>query len=155
MDVSCDQEEINVILHIYSTLDYDPESVGLNDASCKPSFQNNTHIFAKSSLSGCGTTSYQSKDGRMIVYSNAIHAVVRSKKSIGPYATRDHQAVFEFHCRYNRRAIISIVSFDPSKMLIVTDIGKHTDSLKTLCNSRIFNRGIVVSCFSSQLKNFP
>ena len=124
MDVICDKDEINVVLHIRSAFNYDPKSVRLNDASCKPAFQNNTYIFVKSTLEGCGTTSYVSTDGKMIVYRNAICADVINKYSIGLYATRDHQAVFEFQCRYKRRTVLSTVSFDPSKLYIITDLGK-------------------------------
>lgn len=125
MDVKCDKDEMNVVLHIRTKLNHDPKSVRLNDASCKPTFQNSTHIFVKSTLEGCGTTSYVSKDKEMIVYGNAIFADVRNKKSFDSYATRAHQAVFEFQCRYKRRAVLSTVSFDPSKLLIITDIGKN------------------------------
>ena len=124
MDVTCDKDEINAVLHIRKSFNYDPKSVRLNDASCKPAFQNDTYIFVKSTLEDCGTTSFVSKDGKMIVYRNAIYADVKSKHAIGLYATRDHQAVFEFQCRYNRRKVISTVSFDPSKLYIISDIGK-------------------------------
>ena len=60
----------------------------------------------------------------MIIYRNAIYADIQSKGMIGSGVTRDHQAVFEFQCRYKRRAVLSSVSFDPSKLLIITDIGK-------------------------------
>ncbi|XP_078381577.1 ZP domain-containing protein-like isoform X2 [Oculina patagonica] len=122
MDVNCDKDEINVVLHIKSVLNHDPESVHLNDPSCKPYFQNNTHIFIKSTLEGCGMAWNISEDGKMIVYRNAITALVRSQNTLGSYATRDHEAVFEFQCRYKRRAVLSVVSFDPSKIFVVTDI---------------------------------
>ena len=124
IDVKCDEDEINVVLHIKSPLHLDPESVHLTDASCKPYFQNNSHMFIKSTLEGCGMTWNVSEDGKMIVYGNAITALVRSQNTLGSYATRDHQAVFEFQCRYKRRAVLSVVSFDPSKIFVVTDIGR-------------------------------
>ena len=124
MDVTCDKDEINAVLHIRTTLNYDPESVHLSDPSCKPVFQNSTHIFVKSILEGCGTTSYNSNDGKSIIYRNAIYADVRKKKLIGSYATRDHQAVFMFQCLYKRRMVLSSVSFNSSKIFIITDLGK-------------------------------
>lgn len=123
VDVKCDTNEINVVLHIKSPLHHDPESVHLNDVSCKPYFQNDSHIFIKSTLDACGMTWNLSADGEMIVYSNAITALVRTQKTLGLHATRDHQAVFEFQCRYKRKAVLSVVSFDPSKIFVVTDIG--------------------------------
>ena len=125
LDVKCDKHEINVVLHIKSPLHYDPESVHLNDASCKPYFQNDSHIFIISTLGGCGTRWNLSVDGKMIVYSNAITALVRTQTKLGLHATRDHEAVFEFQCRYKRRAVLSMVSFDPSKIFVVTDVGKR------------------------------
>ena len=123
LGVKCDKHEINVILHIKSPLHHDPESVHLNDASCKPYYQNDSHIFITSTLGGCGTTWSLSADGNMIIYSNAITALVRSQKKLGFFATRDHEAVFEFQCRYKRKAVLSVVSFNPSKIFVVTDIG--------------------------------
>ncbi|XP_020601990.1 deleted in malignant brain tumors 1 protein-like isoform X3 [Orbicella faveolata] len=122
VDVKCDTNKINVVLHIKSPLHHDPESVHLNDVSCKPYFQNDSHIFIKSTLDACGMTWNLSADGEMIVYSNAITALVRTQKTLGLHATRDHQAVFEFQCRYKRKAVLSVVSFDPSKIFVVTDI---------------------------------
>lgn len=122
LDVKCDKNEINVVLHIKSPLHYDPESVHLNDPSCKPYFQNDSHIFITSTLDSCGTTWNLSADDMMIVYSNAITALVRTQKTLGLFASRDHQAVFEFQCRYKRRAVLSVVSFDPSKIFVVTDV---------------------------------
>lgn len=136
MDVICDKNEINVILQLGSSQDYIPESVGLNDASCKPSFQNRTHIFFKSTLEDCGTTSYESMDGKMIVYHNAIHLDVKTKRMIGFPFTRDHQAVFEFQCRFKKRAVLSSMLFDhaaASKLLVITDIqsfGNFTFEMK-------------------------
>ncbi len=124
MDVKCDKNEINVVLHIKSALNHDPESIHLSDPSCKPYFQNSSHIFIKSTLEGCGMSWNISEDGKMIVYRNAITALVRSQNTLRSYATRDHEAVFEFQCRYKRRALLSVVSFDPSKIFVVTDIGK-------------------------------
>jgi len=123
LDVKCDKNEINVVLHIKSPFPHDTESVHLNDASCKPYFQNDSHIFITSTLDACGMTWNLSADGKMIVYSNAITALARTQKTLGLHATRDHLAVFEFQCRYKRRAVLSLVSFDPSKILVVTDIG--------------------------------
>lgn len=124
MEVKCDENAMNVVLLLGSKLDYIPESVGLNDASCKPSFQNSTHIFVKCSLEDCGTTSHESKDGEMIVYNNAIHLDVKSKDMVGSSLTRDHQAVFEFQCRFKKRALLSALSFEASNRVIVTDMGK-------------------------------
>ena len=123
LDVKCDKNEINVVLHIKSPLHYDPESVHLNDPSCKPYFQNDSYIFITSTLDSCGMTWDLSADDKMIVYTNAITALVRTQKTLGLYASRDHQAVFEFQCRYKRRAVLSVVSFDPSKIFVVTDVG--------------------------------
>lgn len=125
LDVKCDKNEINAVLHIKSPLHYDPESVHLNDPSCKPYFQNDSHIFIKLTLGSCGTTWNLSADDMMIVYSNAITALVRTQKTLGLYASRDHQAVFEFQCRYKRKAVLSVVSFNPSKIFVITDAGKR------------------------------
>ena len=133
LDVKCDRNEINVVLHIKSPLHHDPESVHLNDPSCKPYFQNDSHIFITSTLDSCGMTWNLSADDKMIVYSNAITALVHARKTLGSYASRDHQAVFEFQCRYKRRAVLSVVSFDPSKIVVVTDVGKRA-LLKTLAD---------------------
>ena len=124
MEVKCDENAMNVVLLLGSKLDYIPESVGLNDASCKPSFQNRTHIVVKCSLDDCGTTSHESEDGKMIVYDNAIHFDVKSKDNIGSSLTRDHQAVFEFQCRFKKRVVLSALHFKASKRVTVTDIGK-------------------------------
>ena len=60
----------------------------------------------------------------MIIYRNAITAFVRSQGSLGSFATRDHLAVFEFQCRYRRTAVLSVVSFNPSEILVISDIGR-------------------------------
>ena len=122
--MTCNKDDITAVLHVRNALNFDPESVHLNDTACKPTFQNSTRIIVKTTLEDCGTTSYVSEDGEMIVYRNAIYADIQSKGMIGSRVTRDHQAVFEFQCRYKRRAVLSSVSFDPSKRLIITDIGK-------------------------------
>lgn len=127
MEVKCDENAMNVVLLLGSKLEYIPESVGLNDASCKPSFQNRTHIVVKCSLDACGTTSHESEDGQMIVYDNAIHLDVKSKGNIGPSLTRDHQAVFEFQCRFKKRKVLSVLQFKASKRVIVTDMGKRIE----------------------------
>ncbi|XP_068685214.1 ZP domain-containing protein-like isoform X2 [Montipora capricornis] len=136
MDVTCDKNEISVMLQLGSSQNYIPESVGLNDASCKPSFQNRTHIFFKYTLEDCGTTSHESMDGKMIVYHNAIHLDVKSKRVTGFPFTRDHQAVFEFQCRFKKRAVLSSILVDHaavSKLLVITDIqsfGNFTFEMK-------------------------
>ncbi|XP_029184050.2 ZP domain-containing protein-like isoform X1 [Acropora millepora] len=139
MEVKCDENAMNVVLLLGSKLEYIPESVGLNDASCKPSFQNRTHIVVKCSLDACGTTSHESEDGQMIVYDNAIHLDVKSKGNIGSSLTRDHQAVFEFQCRFKKRKVLSALQFKASKRVIVTDMesfGNFTYEMKMFKSGR-------------------
>lgn len=122
MDVKCDKDQIKVMLHIKSNLNYDPETVQLNDASCKPSFQNSSHIFIKSTLEGCGMEWNVSRDGKMLIYRNAITALVKGRGSLGLHVSRDHLAVFEFQCRYQKTVVLSVVSFNSSERFVISDI---------------------------------
>lgn len=63
-----------------------------------------------------------SQDGKMLIYRNAITALVKGRGSLGLHASRDHLAVFEFQCRYQKTALLSVISFRPSEILVISDI---------------------------------
>lgn len=66
-----------------------------------------------------------SQDGKMLIYRNAITALVKGRGSLGLHASRDHLAVFEFQCRYQKTALLSVISFNPSEILVISDIRKY------------------------------
>ena len=121
--VKCDKDEINVVLHTNGLSSHYPGSVYLNDPTCKPIYQNSTHIFVKSRLGDCGTRSNVSKDGKWILYRNAIHIDSKKHQPIGSHVTRDQQMAFEFRCSYRRRTLVSAVSFNASKVVVI-NVGK-------------------------------
>ena len=123
MAVKCDKDEINVVLHTNGPSSHYPGSVYLNDPTCKPIYQNSTHIFVKSRLGDCGTRSNVSKDGKWILYRNAIHIDSKKHQPIGSHVTRDQQMAFEFRCSYRRRTLVSAVSFNASKVVVI-NVGK-------------------------------
>lgn len=123
MAVKCDKHEINVVLHTNGPSSHYPRSVYLNDPTCKPIYQNSTHIFVKSRLGDCGTRSNVSKDGKWILYRNAIHIDSEKHQPIGSHVTRDQQMAFEFRCSYRRRTLVSAVSFNASKVVVI-NVGK-------------------------------
>ena len=123
MAVKCDKDEINVVLHTNGPSSYYPGSVYLNDPTCKPIYQNSTHIFVKSRLGDCGTRSNFSKDGKWILYRNVIHIDSEKHQPIGSHVTRDQQMAFEFRCSYRRKALVSAVSFNSSNVVVI-DVGK-------------------------------
>ena len=123
MAVKCHKDEINVVLHTNGPSSHYPGSVYLNDPTCKPIYQNSTHIFVKSRLEDCGTRSNFSKDGQWILYRNVIHIDSEKHQPIGSHVTRDQQMAFEFRCSYRRRALVPAVSFNSSNVVVI-DVGE-------------------------------
>lgn len=99
----------------------DVNSASLLDSKCKAYRKDSSHVFLKTQLDECGTSHNYSSDGRYIIYYNQI--TMKPSTKSGDLITRDHDAVFEFECRYHRTAVMSVVHFTPSRADVYTTAG--------------------------------
>ncbi|XP_036390586.1 deleted in malignant brain tumors 1 protein-like [Megalops cyprinoides] len=70
--LECGQKEMNLVLPLSSLHDLPLSDLQLNDASC-PILNNDTHLMAQISLTGCGTKIVHS--GWELVYTNTLRSV--------------------------------------------------------------------------------
>mgnify|MGYP001798044306 CR=1 len=132
---------------IASVIDID--TMTLEDSSCKPSYVNSTHAFIETPLDGCGTTSNATKD--YLNYYNSIKVSRKTKNSSNAIIIRDFEAVIRFKCSYDKRVILSVVSFSPRKKMVYTRVGKKLNSLSICCPGAYVIKIFPVSLTASHL----
>ena len=122
LTVKCSRDSMIAILDLMKFPNMDTGTMTLNDASCKATHVNDTHAIIETPLDGCGTTHNASED--YLHYYNNIK-ISRIKKNVSSDAiiTRDHEALFPFQCSYDRKTVLSVVSFSPRMKLVYTREG--------------------------------
>ncbi|XP_001628545.3 uncharacterized protein LOC5507923 isoform X1 [Nematostella vectensis] len=121
--VSCDQNQMEVILDVdrFPGLEY--SKAHLNEDKCTAYSTNAVQIRMRTTLDGCGTKHNYSSDGTYIIYHNNIimnKVVPKEKEDKNKVITRDHQAYFAFSCKYHRRMVLTVVHFSPSFTFVST-----------------------------------
>ncbi|XP_031566713.1 ZP domain-containing protein-like [Actinia tenebrosa] len=86
-----------------------PDSLRLEDSSCKPVFINETLAVFRAPLDGCGT--YHNSTKENIFYWNTIHG--HTEETGHRLITRRYSVRLGFDCRYAKRRTLSVVSFSP------------------------------------------
>ncbi|XP_001628544.2 ZP domain-containing protein [Nematostella vectensis] len=112
-----DYMEAKIIKSEISNLD--TSYLHLNDKSCRSTEITDEHVIFRTALEGCGTTHNVSDDGKYIVYYNSITGNMKSLTTES-VITREHQAVMPFKCSYERKVVLSVVSFSPRAAKLYT-----------------------------------
>ena len=118
--VICNNDDITIIAD-RSNL---PKSMNVNglhllDSRCRANY-NQTHVFVKTSLTGCGTR-YEETDQTMF-FSNVL--------SEEPYLvtsgviTRNQLVNINFTCSYGRKRTVGSISFQPSRQRLSVSLSK-------------------------------
>lgn len=113
---------MEIVLNTSKFGDFQTDTATLLDTNCKARRFNSTHVYMSTPLDGCGTYHNYSSDGRYVIYYNQINLQKKTNGGDG-LITRDHQAVFEFECRYHRRMVMSVVHYNPARATVYTTTG--------------------------------
>ena len=119
--VICGNDGITVLAHRSSL----PKSTNVNglhllDRRCRANY-NQTHIFIKTSLTGCGTR-YKETDQK-VFFSNALSEEPSSFAS-KDVITRSHLLNVNFTCSYGRKRTVGSFSFQPARQRLSVSLSK-------------------------------
>ncbi|XP_032232542.2 ZP domain-containing protein [Nematostella vectensis] len=112
--VICSKQDMEVRLYMEYFERLSIDSLRLSDRACKPVVTNETLVFFKVPLDGCGTAHNVTEDS--IVYYNAIEG--ESWEERHELITRKYHARFSFDCKYARKRVLSVISFSPRKKIV-------------------------------------
>lgn len=128
IDVVCKPDFIEVSLKIsdFPGIALNDSSLHLEDRNCVPGYKDNTKVTFKFGLEDCSTK--HKNDGEKIYYTNKVY-LKAGEAAEDEAITREHTEIIPFHCGYNKKAILSKVSYNPRAVQIITDaegIGNFT-----------------------------
>lgn len=123
IDVVCQPDFIEVSLKIsdFPGIVLNDSSLHLEDRNCVPGYKDNTKVTFKFGLEDCSTK--HKNDGEKIYYTNKVY-LKAGEAAEDEAITREHTEIIPFHCGYNKKAILSKVSYNPRAVQIITDTGK-------------------------------
>lgn len=95
------------------------DELALQDRSCKAT-SNQTHIFAKTPLNSCGTSSWETE--QELIFSNAL--TTTNIPSDGSIINRNKEVSLKFTCTYGRFRTVGSFNFLPAKQKLTINESK-------------------------------
>lgn len=128
IDVVCmaDYIEVSLQLSDYPGLIVNDSVLHLEDKACVAGYKDENMVKFTFGLEACMTT--QEDDGDKIYYMNSVY-LQADEKADDKAITREHMEIIPFKCGYDKKTVISKVSYSPRSTLIITDadgIGNFT-----------------------------
>ncbi|PFX28974.1 ZP domain-containing protein-like [Stylophora pistillata] len=120
IDVVCRPDFIEVSLKIsdFPGIVFNDSSLHLEDRNCVPGYKDDLKVTFKFGLEDCDTRHVN--DREKIYYKNKIY-LKAGEAAEDEAITREHTEIIPFHCGYNKKAILSKVSYNPRVVQILTD----------------------------------
>lgn len=122
LEVVCHADYIEVTVESKNYPGLDTNVTHLEDETCVPFYRDDSKAVFRFGLEECKTK--QEDDGKVIHYKNRIIAVVKDVKK-EEHITRKSTRVLPFQCSYEKKAVLSKVSYSPDYMQIITETGAY------------------------------
>ena len=139
-----DYIEVSLQLSDYPGLIVNDSVLHLEDKACVAGYKDETMVKFTFGLEACMTT--QEDDGDKIYYNNKVY-LQADEKADDQAITREHMEIIPFSCGYDKKTVISKVSYSPRSTLVVTDAGNLENLDHVFWNTLVvanFSWGIVV-----------
>ena len=122
IDIMCrpDYIEVTIKLADYPGLVVNDSVLHLEDMKCVAGYKDDEMVKFTFGLEECKTM--QEDDGEKIYYKNMVYL----KAGLPPNDTnivRDHYEVIPFSCGYDKKAVLSKVSYNPQTTLVLSNAG--------------------------------
>jgi len=120
IQVDCRPDYIEVSLQIsdFLGLAVNDSVLHLEDKACVASYKDNSMVKFTFGLESCMTE--QEDDGEKIYYMNKVY-LKAGQPADDEAITRVHTEIIPFKCGYDKKAVISKVSYSPGTTLVITD----------------------------------
>jgi len=146
-----DYIEVSLQLSDYPGLIVNDSVLHLKDAACVAGYKDDTMVKFTFGLEACMTE--QEDDGEKIYYMNQVY-LKADEKADDEAITRKHSEIIPFKCGYDKKAVISKVSYSPRSTLIITDAG----NVKQILIMFFWNTRVVANLeccsYTNQLINY-
>lgn len=118
----CRAEYIEVTVESKNYPGLDTNVTHLEDEACDAFFRDDSKAVFRFGLEECKTK--QEDDGKAIHYKNRIIAVVEDVEDEEDI-TRKSTRILPFQCSYEKKAVISKVSYSPNHIQMITETGAY------------------------------
>ena len=115
-----DYIEVSLQLADYPGLIVNDSVLHLEDKACVAGYKDENMVKFTFGLEACLTA--QEDDGDKIYYMNSVY-LQADEKADDAAITREHMEVIPFKCGYDKKTVISKVSYSPRSTLVITDAG--------------------------------
>ncbi|KAL9964294.1 hypothetical protein ACROYT_G027915 [Oculina patagonica] len=113
-----DYIEVSLQMSDYPGLIVNDSVLHLEDEACVAGYKDDSMVKFTFGLEACNTQ--MEDDGDKIYYKNTLY-LKADEKSNDSAITREHTGVIPFQCGYDKKTVISKVSYDPRSTLLITD----------------------------------
>lgn len=100
----------------------DTNATHLEDEACVPVYKDDSKAVFRFGLEECKTK--HEDDGKLMLYSNRIIAIVKDVVE-EEHITRKSTRILPFQCSYQKKTLLSKVTYTPRYVQLITDAGKH------------------------------
>ena len=147
IQVDCRPDYIEVSLQIrdFTGLAVNDTVLHLEDKACVASYKDENMVKFTFGLEACMTT--QEDDGEKIYYMNKVY-LKAGQPADDVAITRVHTEIIPFKCGYDKKAVISKVSYNPRTTLVITDAGNLANRVSDLCSRETLSGFTIESFFS-------
>lgn len=118
LEIACHSDFIEVTVESKNYPGLDTNVTHLEDEACVPVYKDDSKAVFRFGLEECKTK--HEDDGKMVSYSNRIVAVVRDVVDEADI-TRKSTRILPFKCSYQKKTLLSKVSYSPRYVQVVTD----------------------------------
>ena len=127
-----DYIEVSLQLSDYPGLIVNDSVLHLEDKGCVAGYKDDSMVKFTFGLEACMTE--QEDDGDKIYYLNKVY-LQADDKADDQAITREHSEIIPFKCGYDKKTVISKVSYSPRSTLVITDAGnsKNLDHVFLEC----------------------
>lgn len=128
LKIVCHSDFIEVTVESKNYPGLDTNVTHLEDEACVPVYSDYSKAVFRFGLEECKTK--HEDDGKMMLYSNRIIAIVNDVAAEEDI-TRKSVRILPFQCSYQKKTLLSKVSFSPRKVQVITE--RITVISLTLC----------------------
>ena len=126
LEIVCHSDYIEVTVESKNYPGLDTNITHLEDETCAPRYKDESKAVFRFGLEECKTQ--QEDDGKVIHYKNRIIAVVKDVED-EEHITRKSTRILPFQCAYEKKVVLSKVSYSPGYKQLITNAGTYTTHL--------------------------
>ena len=113
----------------------------LEDKACVAGYKDENMVKFTFGLEACLTE--QEDDGEKIYYMNRVY-LEADQKADDQAITREHSEIIPFKCGYDKKTVISKVSYSPRTTLVITDAGNLENLYHVFWNTHVVANSVGV-----------